>query len=199
MSFRKLDTFEKHQVKNKAENAHAFSVSFVRKFDLIGSPEILENSNEAKKTSRFFCVLIYYICMKSVGKYKNIRKFREFIRFCLVGVCATAIHYLTYLLLIKCNAVEGRLWANIAYSIGYLTGFIFNLLLSAYYTFKTELTLQRSMGFLVTNLINYGLHIVFLNLYILISIPEQWAPLPTYLCVVPINFILVKTVFKKLQ
>jgi len=50
---------KKYQIKDKADNAHAFSVGFVRKFDLIGKSRILENSNEAKKFRAFLCVVNY--------------------------------------------------------------------------------------------------------------------------------------------
>lgn len=129
----------------------------------------------------------------------NNQKIQEFIRFCIVGVLATCIHYGLYLLLIKLVPIDGELWTNVAYSIGYMAGFVANLFLSAYFTFKTRVTIQRSLGFVVTNLINYGLHLVFLNLFLWLTIPEQWAPIPTFCCVIPINFILVRTVFKKLK
>lgn len=126
-------------------------------------------------------------------------KIQEFVRFCIVGVLATAIHYGVYLALLRLLSIQGELWVNICYSIGYILGFLCNLYLSAHFTFKTKVTIQKSLGFVVTNLINYGLHLVFLNLFLWLSIPEQWAPIPTFCCVIPINFILVRTVFKKLN
>lgn len=129
----------------------------------------------------------------------NNPKIQEFIRFCIVGVLATGIHYGLYLGLLYLFHLDGELWTNIAYSIGYVAGFVCNLYLSAYFTFKTKVTIPRSLGFVITNLINYGLHLVFLNLFLWVGIPEAWAPIPVFCCVIPINFILVRTVFKKLK
>lgn len=126
-------------------------------------------------------------------------KFQEFIRFCIVGIFATGIHYGVYLALLKMLDVDRELWINVTYSIGYVIGFVFNLFMSAYFTFRTKVSVQKGMGFVITNAINYGLHIVFLNMFLWLSIPEQWAPIPTFCCVIPINFILVRTVFKKLN
>lgn len=136
--------------------------------------------------------------MKACELFQN-AKVLEFIRFCLVGVLATAIHYGVYLLLLKMLPIQGDFFISFFYSIGYLLGFVCNLYLSAYFTFKTKVTIQKSLGFILTNLVNYGLHLLFLNLFLWLSIPESWAPIPTFCCVIPINFILVRTVFKKLN
>ncbi len=135
----------------------------------------------------------------TLSKLYSQTKIPEFIRFCIVGILATTVHYITYLCQIHFLPIEGEWWTNVAYSIGYLLGFVCNLFLSARFTFRTRVTLQKTFGFVVTNLINYGLHIVFLNLFLWLTVPEQWAPLPTYACVVPINYILVRTVFRKLK
>lgn len=127
------------------------------------------------------------------------QKIREFIRFCIVGVIATAIHYGIYLALIYGSKIENELWINVAYAFGYGCGFVCNLWLSANYTFKERLTWKRSGGFFITNAINFGLHIGLLNLFLYFGIPEQWAPLLVYCIAVPVNFILVRFVFKNLK
>ena len=126
-------------------------------------------------------------------------KYREFARFCIVGVIATAIHYGLYLFLIYMVQMDNAWWTSVAYSLGYLAGFFCNLWLSAHFTFKTEVTPIRSLGFVVTNAIMYGLHIALLNLYLYVGIPNQWAPIPVYMVAVPINFVLVRFVFKRLK
>lgn len=120
----------------------------------------------------------------------------EFLRFCFVGVLATGIHYGIYLLLIKTILQEGNIWINIAYLIGFICSWLCNLWMTAKITFKTNVSLKRGVGFAVTHGINYLLHLLFLNIFIAIGITEQFAPIPVYCCVVPINFILVRTVFK---
>ena len=120
----------------------------------------------------------------------------EFLRFCFVGVLATGIHYGIYLLLIKTIHQEGNLWINIAYLIGFICSWLCNLWMTAKITFKTHVSLKRGVGFAVTHGINYLLHVLFLNIFLAVGITEQIAPIPVYCCVVPINFILVRTVFK---
>ena len=60
---------------------------------------------------------------------KQLRRLPEFIRFVLVGVFATALHYGIYFLLQKFINV------NIAYTLGYAFSFIANFYLTAYFTF----------------------------------------------------------------
>ena len=126
-------------------------------------------------------------------------RFREFFRFCIVGVLATAIHYGVYLLLVHLFPDKGDWWTNAAYTIGYLVGFVFNFILSAFFTFRERMTIGKGIGFSISNLVNYGLHILFLNLFLWVGIPDEWAPLPVYCLVVPINFLLVRFVFKKVK
>ncbi|MGN0187176.1 MAG: GtrA family protein [Paludibacteraceae bacterium] len=126
-------------------------------------------------------------------------KLQEFIRFCIVGVIATAIHYAIYLLLIHLFFFNSEVWTNIAYSIGYIFSWCANLWLTAHFTFKNHVSVRRGVGFAISHLVNYGLHIIFLNFYLWLGLSDQWAPIPIYCIVVPINFILVRTVFKKLK
>lgn len=60
---------------------------------------------------------------------KQLKRVPEFVRFILVGVFATALHYGIYLLLQRLINV------NIAYTLGYALSFIANFYLTAYFTF----------------------------------------------------------------
>lgn len=131
--------------------------------------------------------------LKSILNKKNIY---EFLRFCFVGVLATGIHYGIYLLLIETISLEGKFWINAAYLIGFIISWFCNLWMTAKITFKTHISLKRGIGFAVTHGINYLLHLLFLNIFLALGITEQIAPIPVYCCVVPINFILVRTIFK---
>jgi putative flippase GtrA len=111
-------------------------------------------------------------------------------------VLATGIHYGIYLLLIKTSSLEGQFWINAAYLIGFIISWLCNLWMTAKITFKTHLSIKRGVGFAVTHGINYLLHLLFLNIFLALGITEQIAPIPVYCCVIPINFILVRTVFK---
>jgi len=123
----------------------------------------------------------------------------EFLRFCLVGILATAIHYGFYLFVIHIFQIEARLWTNIAYSLGYLVSWCANLFLTARFTFHENVTVKRGVGFAASHGINYVLHILLLNLFLYLGLSQRWAPVPVYCIVVPINFILVRTVFKRLK
>lgn len=119
-------------------------------------------------------------------------KVGEVLRFGIVGVIATIIHYAIYLLF--------KLWLNVSlsYSLGYLISLFANFWLSNKFTFKTDPSVKKGLGFGVSHLINYLLHILFLNLFIWIGISSNYAPIPVFFIVVPINFLLVRTALKKL-
>lgn len=116
----------------------------------------------------------------------------EFIRFVVVGVIATIIHYGIYYLLLSLVNV------NISFTIGYLISFCCNFWLSAKFTFKTDATAKKGLGFALSHLVNYGLQMMVLNISIKLCIPDQFAPIPVYLICIPVNFLLVRFVFKKI-
>ena len=114
----------------------------------------------------------------------------EFFRFVIVGVIATIIHYGVYYLL------KSNINVNIAYTIGYVVSWLFNLLLTLKFTFRSDFSWKKTAGFAGSHAVNYVLHMLFLNLFLWLGFSSTLAPLPTYCCVVPINFVLVRTVFK---
>lgn len=117
--------------------------------------------------------------------------FKEIIKFGIVGLLATSLHYGCYYLLLKFTN------ATVAFSIGYLLGFIVNFYLSTYFTFSVNPTLKRGIGFLFSNIINYGLSIGLLNLFLYLGVTTQIAPLFVFSICVPLNFLLVKYFLKK--
>lgn len=119
-----------------------------------------------------------------------LHKYQEIIRFCIVGTLATGIHYGVYLLLNQLILV----W--LAYSIGYVVSFIFNFYLTSVFTFKSKATIKKGIGFIFCHLVNYILHLLFLTFFIWMGVEENYAPIPVYLIVIPINFLLVRFVFK---
>lgn len=126
------------------------------------------------------------------------QKIREFIRFAIVGVIATGIHYGIYLFLVWLYDIkqDETTYADVAYTIGYVLSFLCNLWLTAHFTFREKLTFKRGGGFALSHVVNYLLHIALLSLFLWLGVPNKWAPIPVYCLVVPINFILVRTVFK---
>lgn len=124
-------------------------------------------------------------------------KMKQFIRFAIVGALATAIHYGLYLLIVWANDIgeDETLYTNIAYSIGYVVAWCANFYLSAHFTFQSNTSLKRGIGFALSHGVNYVLHIFFLNLFLWLGLSETIAPIPVFCIVIPINFILVRYVF----
>ncbi len=114
----------------------------------------------------------------------------EIIRFAIVGAFATALHYGIYYLLIQLMPV------SIAYTIGYVTSFIINFYLTAYFTFRSTPSWRKLIGMGGAHGVNYLLHMVFLHLFLYLGMSKEWAPIPVFAIVIPINFLLVRYVFK---
>lgn len=117
----------------------------------------------------------------------------EILRFGAVGVLATAIHYGIYWLLKKWIDV------NAAFVVGYLLSFVCNYFLSAGFTFKVKTSIGTGVGFACSHLINLSLQTILLNVFLYLGLNENIAPIPVYAISVPVNFILVRYVFKRLD
>ena len=120
------------------------------------------------------------------------KSFGEAVRFGIVGVAVTAVHYVIYLLLLP--VMNG----SVAYTIGYVLSFVLNYYLTSHFTFKKKSSVRNGIGFIASHAVNYLLHIILLNVFIAVGISEQLAPIPVYCIAVPVNFLLVRLVFKKL-
>lgn len=118
--------------------------------------------------------------------------FFEIVRFGLVGVVATALHYGVYWLL------HGLMNVSVAYTIGYFVSFVANYLLSARFTFKKKKSVKNGVGFACAHLFNYVLQISLLNFFIWMGVGEALAPVPVYCIAIPTNFVLVRLVFVKI-
>ena len=115
---------------------------------------------------------------------------REVLRFAIVGVIATAIHYLLYI------ALQKNLYAGIAYTIGYAVSFVVNFMLTSVFTFKAKATFKKGFGFGVAHLCNYLLQMVLLYAALAIGVRRDIAPIPVYCIAIPLNFLMVRFVFK---
>lgn len=124
-------------------------------------------------------------------------KIKEFLRFVIVGTTATGIHYGIYALLLLLGS--SLIWSNVAYSIGFVLSFIANFYLTSYFTFRTKPSWTKLGGMVGAHLINYGMHILLLNFFLLVGTPEKLAPIPVFCIVIPVNFILVRFVFKNIK
>ena len=115
----------------------------------------------------------------------------ELIRFCIVGFIATILHYVIYYVL------KNWINLNIAYIIGYGLSFICNYFLSSYFTFKKKANLKSGIGFSGAHLFNMLFQVVLLNVFTYIGISENIAPIPVYAIAIPVNFLMVRFVFKR--
>ena len=114
----------------------------------------------------------------------------EIIRFGLVGTTAAAIHYGTYWLL------QHYIDVNIAYTVGYVVSFMVNYYLSAHFTFRQKASARNGLGFIGAHLTNYFMHIVLFNAFLWVGLSRALAPLAVLAIAVPLNFLMVRFVFK---
>lgn len=115
----------------------------------------------------------------------------ETVRFGIVGVGATALHYGIYYLLQQVINV------NVAYTVGYAVSFVANFYATSYFTFGTSPSWKKLFGMGAAHGVNYLLHILLLNVFLWMGIPKVWAPFPVFAVVIPVNFLLVRFVFKR--
>lgn len=115
----------------------------------------------------------------------------EILRFALVGVAATLIHYGIYWLLRQCINY------NIAYIVGYILSFICNFFLTSYFTFRTTANTKRGVGFFCVHMFNMLFQVVLLNFFVWTGIQQNLAPLFVFAIAIPIQFVLIRYVFKK--
>ena len=116
--------------------------------------------------------------------------FGEIIRFGMVGTTAAAIHYGTYWLL------QRYIDVNVAYTVGYIVSFIVNYILSARFTFREKTSTRNGLGFIGAHATNYLMHIVLFNLFLWAGLSRAIAPLAVLAIAVPVNFLMVRFVFK---
>lgn len=128
--------------------------------------------------------------IKSVFHSKSKRY--QFIRYCTVGSLAAGIHYGVYFVLQEYELVN----LNIAYTIGYATSFICNFFMNSYFTFRSNPSLKKALGFGGSHLVNYLIHMGLFNLFLFLDVNQEIAPLFVLAVAVPVNFVMLRFVFK---
>ncbi|MBO5579182.1 MAG: GtrA family protein [Prevotella sp.] len=116
---------------------------------------------------------------------------KQFARFCINGIVAAAIHYLTYYLM--------QIWidVNIAYTVGYLVSFAYNFVATNYFTFHTLPTWKNFMGFAGSHGVNYFLHIILFNVFLYLGVHRLVAPPLVMLVAMLVQFTILRHVFVK--
>ena len=125
--------------------------------------------------------------MKLIDKYQ----IYEIIRFCIVGCVATILHYAIYYVL------KNWINLNVAYIIGYGLSFVCNFFLSSYFTFRKKANLKSGLGFSGAHLFNLLFQVVLLNVFTFVGVGDNIAPIPVYAIAIPVNFLMVRFVFKR--
>lgn len=133
---------------------------------------------------------------------KRRQQLGEVIRFGIVGVTATLLQYFIYWLLLRLAIhwdVEAgtHTLSTVAMTIGYVVSFIYNFIASTRFTFRVKANARRGAGFLFSHVVNYSLQMLTLNLFLLLGIGKQWAPIPMFCVCVPVNFLLVRFFLKR--
>lgn len=114
----------------------------------------------------------------------------EIVRFCIVGAFATLLHYFIYWIL------KSYVNVNLAYTIGYVVSLVCNFFLTSVFTFRAKTSVVRGIGFLGAHATNYLIHMVLLNIFLCLGLSKSLAPVPVFMIAIPVNFLLVRYVFK---
>ena len=120
---------------------------------------------------------------------------KKFVRFCIVGVIATAIHYAIYYALQTLG--NSQVWLTAAYTIGYGLSMVCNFFLTTWFTFRSKVSIGKLAGFGGSHAINYSLQIVLFNAFISLGVNHVVVPFMVYAIAVPTNFMILRLVYKR--
>lgn len=119
---------------------------------------------------------------------------QQILRFVIVGAIATAIQYAVYFFI--CLVSHTRLWLNLAMTVGYVVSMVCNFYLTTYFTFRSKASVRRATGFGVSHAVNYTLQILFFNFFSLLGVHRLVAPILAMSLAVPVNFMILRYVYK---
>lgn len=114
----------------------------------------------------------------------------EILRFCLVGGMATVIQYGIYVVFVDAVHVKAVPSTLISYAIS----FIFNYILSSYFTFHKKPSTQNILGFVCSHAINMGMQTGIVAIFKGI-VGNTLALLPAFAICIPLNYLMVRFAF----
>lgn len=115
----------------------------------------------------------------------------EILRFGLVGGIATILQYGFYIIFVNFVGVKAVPSTLISYALS----FIFNYILSSYFTFQSKPTARNGVGFTLSHLVNMGLQTGLVAIFKEI-VGKNLALLPALVICIPANYLMVRFVFK---
>lgn len=121
---------------------------------------------------------------------KGDSRISEIFRFCLVGGIATLIQYGVYVVFVDAVGVKAVPSTLISYGIS----FIFNYILSSYFTFHKKPTKQNMLGFICSHAINMGMQTGIVAIFKGI-VGDTLALLPALAICIPLNYLMVRYAF----
>ena len=129
--------------------------------------------------------------IKTTKKFINGNsRLSEILRFCMVGGLATAIQYGIYVVFVDAVHVKAVPSTLISYAIS----FVFNYILSSYFTFHKKPTTQNIFGFICSHAINMGMQTGIVAIFKGI-VGNTLALLPAFAICIPLNYIMVRYAF----
>ena len=126
-----------------------------------------------------------------IDRLQNDERLRQFVRFGVVGVLSSAVHYAIYCLLLFV------LTASISYIIGYLVSFVGNYFFTNCYTFRTKPSWKHFAGFAGSHAVNFGLHVVLFNIFLWLGMHQLVIPVFVMGICVIVQFTILRWVFTK--
>jgi putative flippase GtrA len=126
-----------------------------------------------------------------IDRLQNDERLRQFVRFGVVGVLSSAVHYAIYYLLLFV------LTASISYIIGYLVSFVGNYFFTNCYTFRTKPSWKHFAGFAGSHAVNFGLHVVLFNIFLWWGMHQLVIPVFVMGICVIVQFTILRWVFTK--
>jgi putative flippase GtrA len=132
--------------------------------------------------------------MYSAFKNVILTQYAEFIRFCVVGLCNTAVNYSIYLYLLYHHV--NYLLAGV---VGYLVAATVGFLLNRRWTFRVKVPLTYLVVYLLINVISIGATVLIQWIVVeLMHVPKEFSLLFAIAFTTFLNYFLIRSlIFKR--